>query len=42
MHGKIRERSNDKAKYEAVAGELQHFNELVKGHKKLLEAIGAL
>lgn len=36
------ENSNDKVKFEVVAGELQHFNELVKGHKKLLDAIGAL
>lgn len=36
------ESSNDKAKYEVVARELEHFNELVKGHRKLLEAIAAL
>ncbi|MFH1471978.1 MAG: hypothetical protein ABIF85_03695 [Nanoarchaeota archaeon] len=36
------ESSNDKAKFEVVAGELKHFNELVKGHKKLLVAIGEL
>lgn len=36
------ENSNDKVKFEVVAGELQHFNELVNGHKKLLAAIGEL
>ncbi len=34
--------SNDKVKYEVVAGELEHFNGLVSGHKKLLAAIAAL
>ena len=33
---------SDKEKYEIVASELEHFEKLVKGHRKLLEAIGEL
>jgi hypothetical protein len=36
------ENSKDKEKYEIVAEELKRFNNLVKGHQKLLEAIGNL
>ncbi len=34
--------SEDKLKYEVVSGELERFNNLVKGHRKLLAAIGEL
>jgi len=33
---------NDKELYLAVAQELEHFNNLVKGHAKLLRAIAGL
>ena len=32
----------DKGIYEVVSEELEHFNELIEGHKKLLVAIGKL
>ena len=34
--------SKDKKVYEQVVKELEHFKELVKGHEKLLQAIGEL
>ena len=34
--------SKDRKVYEVVLKELEHFKELVKGHKKLLLAIGDL
>lgn len=34
--------SNDKKAAEIVLKELKHFEELIKGHKKLLYAIGNL
>lgn len=33
---------DDKKRYEIVAEELERFNKLVKGHRKLLRAIGNL
>ena len=36
------ENSKDKVVCEIVARELQKFNELIKGHEKLLKAIGEL
>ncbi len=33
---------NDKEKYKIVRQELSEFNELTKGHRKLLVAIGNL
>ena len=33
---------NDKRKSEIVVEEIEHFKRLIKGHKKLLEAIGNL
>ncbi|HLC19318.1 MAG TPA: hypothetical protein VJK72_00220 [Candidatus Nanoarchaeia archaeon] len=36
------ENSKDKIVCEIVARELQKFSELVKGHEKLLKAIGEL
>lgn len=33
---------DDKTRYEIVSEELKRFNKLVKGHKKLLYAIGRL
>ena len=32
----------DKEKYEIVAEELKNFEKLIKGHKKILAAIGNL
>ena len=32
----------DKERYEIVAEEIKHFEKLIKGHEKLLEAIGNL
>lgn len=32
----------DRQKYKIVVEEVNKFNELVKGHRKLLEAIGSL
>jgi len=32
----------DKEKYEIVSSELKDFNKLIKGHEKLLKAIGNL
>ncbi len=32
----------DRRRYEIVSEELKHFEELIKGHKKLLTAIGNL
>jgi hypothetical protein len=34
--------SKDKKKYNIVQQELEEFNDLIKGHKKLLVAIGSL
>ena len=34
--------SKDKKVYENVVSELKHFQEIVKGHEKLLYAIGKL
>ncbi len=34
--------SKDKKVCEIVARELEHFKKLIKGHKKLLQAIGQL
>lgn len=34
--------SNDNLHYQILAKELQEFNQLIKGHQKLLEAIGKL
>lgn len=34
--------SDDKEIYEVLSGELDRFNKLVEGHKKLLVAIGKL
>ena len=36
------ENSKDKKKYEIVVEELEHFEKLIEGHKKLLTAIGNL
>ena len=36
------ESSNDKVVYEIVAAELARFQKIVKGHEKLLQAIGQL
>ena len=36
------ENSEDKKSYEIVSKELDRFNKLVEGHKKLLIAIGNL
>jgi len=36
------ENSKDKKVYEAVAEELARFMKLIKGHEKLLQAIGQL
>ncbi len=36
------ENSKDKKRYEIVAEELEHFEKLVEGHRKLLAAIGNL
>lgn len=36
------ENLNDKRRYEIVVEELEHFEKLVKGHEKLLAAIGEL
>lgn len=36
------ENSKDNARYKIVSEELKEFNKLVKGHEKLLEAIGKL
>lgn len=36
------ENLNDKEKCEIILEELKEFNELIKGHKKLLLAIGKL
>lgn len=33
---------NDKEKYQIVSEELKRFNNLIKGHRKLLEAIAKL
>ncbi len=33
---------NDKKRYEIVVEELEHFEKLIKGHEKLLIAIGEL
>jgi len=32
----------DRQRYKIVVEEINKFNELVKGHRKLLEAIGSL
>ncbi len=32
----------DKEKYKIVSEEIEEFNNLIKGHKKLLNAIGKL
>ncbi len=34
--------SNDNQNYQIMAKELKEFNQLIKGHQKLLEAIGKL
>ncbi|MFH1391848.1 MAG: hypothetical protein ABIH20_06045 [Candidatus Diapherotrites archaeon] len=34
--------SKDELRYKIVSEELEEFNNLVKGHKKLLEAVGKL
>jgi hypothetical protein len=34
--------SNDKEKYEIVSEEIERFKNLIKGHEKLLAAIGEL
>jgi len=36
------ENSKDNRKYEIVVEELEHFEKLIEGHKKLLTAIGNL
>jgi len=36
------ENSKDSVRYKIVSEELKEFNELIKGHKKLLVAIGNL
>ena len=36
------ENLKDEEKYQIVAEELSSFEKLVKGHRKLLEAIGSL
>ena len=36
------ENSNDKQRYKIVAEELEHFEKLIKGHRKILTAIGNL
>ncbi|MFH1126520.1 MAG: hypothetical protein ABIG84_04105 [archaeon] len=36
------ENLDDKRRYEIVSEELKRFNKLVKGHKKILYAIGNL
>ena len=36
------ENLDDKKRYEIVAEEIEQFEKLIKGHKKLLEAIGNL
>ncbi len=36
------ENSKDKLRYKIVSEEINNFNKLVEGHKKLLEAIGNL
>lgn len=36
------ENSKDNKKYEMVVEELEHFEKLIEGHKKLLTAIGNL
>lgn len=36
------ENSKDSFRYKIVSEELKEFNELIKGHKKLLFAIGNL
>ncbi|MFH1247298.1 MAG: hypothetical protein V1644_02860 [Candidatus Micrarchaeota archaeon] len=33
---------NDKQVYEIVASEISNFNKLIKGHEKILRAIGNL
>lgn len=33
---------NDKQRYKIVVEEVNKFNDLVKGHRKILEAIGSL
>mgnify|MGYP001614985661 CR=1 FL=1 len=33
---------NDELRYEIMTEELERFNKLVKGHKKLLMAVGKL
>ena len=33
---------SDKEKYEIVAEEIKKFNNLIRGHRKILEAIGNL
>ena len=33
---------NDRKRYEIVAQEVEHFEKLMKGHEKLLIAIGEL
>jgi hypothetical protein len=39
---RMEESSNSNDKYRIVEEELREFNELIKGHRKLLEAIGGL
>ena len=34
--------SGDKGVYEIVSREIEHFKKLIKGHEKILEAIGKL
>ena len=34
--------SQDKKVYEVVLREIEHFKNLIKGHRKLLQAIGQL
>ncbi len=36
------ENSEDKIRYKIVSEELDRFNKLIKGHRKLLKAIGEL
>jgi len=33
---------NEKQKYKIVVEEINKFNDLIKGHRKILEAIGSL
>ena len=33
---------DDKKRYKIVAEEIEHFEKLIKGHEKILEAIGNL